>query len=240
MKENYIAIFDSGIGGLTVLDELSRLMPNQNFIYIGDNKNTPYGNLSEYNLFRLSLESLSVLTDYDIKAIVLGCNTLSVTIRANLQEYFNCPVFGVFPPIESAIVKGGKILLLATPKTIGQYSSFKGITKVALPNLAKDIEENVLNLSKISLKEHLPNGFNSDVRFERVILGCTHYNFIKNKIFDHFCPLKIDSGNHFTANFVSNYFKNKKSLVKTCRKQILFLGQNAFKNEKIYYEVVKK
>ena len=240
MKENYIAIFDSGIGGLTVLNDLSRYMPYQNFIYIGDNKNTPYGNLSDEKLLRLSMDCLSVLNGYNVKAVILGCNTLSVSIRARLQQYFNCPVFGVFPPVETAIVKKERVLLLATPRTIERYSSYENLTKLALPYLAKDIEENVMQLNKISFKNHLPQKFLDNHTFNRVILGCTHYNFIKNQISDHFCPAKIDFGNHFTSNFVSNFFKNKKTLENCYKNSILFLGENACKNEKIYFQVVKK
>ena len=112
MKENYIAVFDSGIGGLTVLHDLAVAMPNENFIYVADNKNTPYGSLSDDNLLKLSLNSLMVLYKYNLKAIVLGCNTLSVSIRNKLQNFFNCPIFGVFPPVESSLMLCPKGLLL--------------------------------------------------------------------------------------------------------------------------------
>ena len=240
MKENYIAVFDSGIGGLHVLEELSRNMPNENYIYIGDNENTPYGNLSDFNLLRLSLKCLNVLSGFNVKALVLGCNTLSVSIRSSLSNYFSFPVFGVFPPVERYVVKGERVLLLATPRTIQHFPGYPNLVKVSLPNLAKEIEDNVLNIPSVNIKKHLTAQYLQKKVFDRVILGCTHYHYVKNQILDHFCPKFIDSGNHFTVNFATKFLSNKKSVGKTYRNSILFLGESAKKNEKIYYEVVKK
>ena len=233
-------VFDSGIGGLTVLDDLCRAMPSENFIYIADNKNTPYGSLPDSTLLRFSLNSLSVLSEYCIKGLVLGCNTLSVSVRRDLERILNYPVFGVFPPIESSIFKGERVLLLATPKTVCKYPNYSNLTKLSLPTLAKEIEDNAFNLSNINLNNHIAIKKLQKLQYDRVILGCTHYFFIKNKILDHFCPKNIDSGNHFTVDYVSKFFLKRKSLGKTYRKRILFLGDNAEKNKKIYYEVVKK
>ena len=240
MKENYIAVFDSGIGGLTVLDELSNRLPNRNFIYIADNKNTPYGNLSSGNLLRLTLDSLCILKNYNIKALVLGCNTISVSIRDKLQDYFDFPVFGVFPPVEKFLMGNKRVLLLATQRTVGSFENNKNLVALGLPNLAKDIEENAFNLEKINILDHIPRNLLNNNAFDKVVLGCTHYIFIKNKILDHFCPKKVVSGNHFAVNFIAKYFENTNSLGFSKQNSILFLGDNANKNQKIYYEVVKK
>ena len=240
MNEKYIAVFDSGIGGLTVLEELSSRMPYKNFIYISDSKNTPYGSLSTSTLLRLTLKSLSILNSYNIEGLVLGCNTISVSLREKLQQHFNFPVFGVFPPVESCLMKNQRILLVATPKTISCFPEDKNLYKVGLPNLAKQIEDNALNLDKIDLLKHIPNHLIKNNAFDRVILGCTHYVLIKNKFFDHFCPQKVISGNHFTVNFVSKFYQGTKSLEKTYGNCVLFLGENAYKNQEVYYKVVKK
>ena len=240
MKEKYIAVFDSGIGGLTVLEELSSRMPYKNFIYIADNKNTPYGSLSNSILLRLTLNSLSILYNYNIEGLFIGCNTISVSLRDKLQPYFDFPVFGVFPPVESCLMKNQRVLLLATPKTITCFPEHKNLYKLGLPNLAKQIEDNAFNLDKINLLEHIPSHLLKNNAFDRVILGCTHYVLLKNRISDHFCPQKVISGNHFTVNFISKFYKSVKSLEKTKQNSVLFLGENADKNQEVYYKVVKK
>ena len=79
MNNDYIAVLDSGIGGISVLNELLKLMPNQNFIYFGDNKNAPYGSKNLKTLLELTKSNLDYLTSsFNLKGLVLGCNTLSV------------------------------------------------------------------------------------------------------------------------------------------------------------------
>ncbi len=239
MNENYIAVFDSGVGGLTVLHELKKKMPYENFIYISDSRNVPYGLKSKERLIYLTLNGIAPLSGYNLKALVLGCNTLSVTVRQELQDYCNYPVFGVFPPVEKQTVNAEKTLLLATPNTVKAYKNVKGLTCLSLPDLATDVERNALNLKNVNLLNHLPNRLLFYKRFSSVVLGCTHYNLLKNEILNHFCPEKIVSGVTFTASFVSNCFKNTKPLGNSRRNEILFLGNNADYNKKVYRSVVE-
>ena len=78
MNNQYIAVIDSGIGGISVLRELIKSFPCEKFLYFGDNKNTPYGNKSKRDLLNLAIHNINILKSYPIKAIVLACNTLSV------------------------------------------------------------------------------------------------------------------------------------------------------------------
>ena len=236
MKEGFIAVIDSGIGGIAVLRQLALEMPNENFLYYGDNDNAPYGNKSKRELKELSIKNLDYILRYPIKAIVLACNTLSVNVLNDVIEYSGLPVFGVFPPIEKSVVEGGRTLLLSTVATASCFNSNKWCDVVGFTTLADEIEKNAFNLSDIDFDYCLKNKkvgkvVNKKCHYKTVILGCTHYELIKNKIADHFCPEKIINGSFFTVKTVSNFFKNQETLVNHYRNQILFIGKNAKFNE---------
>ena len=267
MNKGYIAVIDSGIGGLSLLYELVKIMPNERYIYFGDNDNAPYGSKTKRELLSLTIENIRKLIPFNLKAIVLACNTLSVSILEELKYYFpSIKFFGVFPPTEIATLRKRKTLLLCTPNTAKIYKNDNYLTVVPLENLAKDIENNVCDLEKVDLRLHLTeavlkiqdksaredlttfgNGLTTkklkiifDHRieyFEAVILGCTHYFFIKNKIFNHFQPQLIIRGETFTARKVKKELQHQKTLEKTKRFNVLFFGKNASLNSKIFYSI---
>ena len=232
MNNGFIAVIDSGVGGVSVLNELIKLMPGENFLYFGDNENAPYGNRSERELLYLVFNIVKYLETYKIKAMVIGCNTLSTTVFQKIKEFCKVPIFGVFPPVEKVILENDNVLLLATCRTAENFKDTKGVRAVGLSDLALDIERNVNDLSKIDFNRHF---FNIEGHYDAIILGCTHYNFIKNEIYDYFCPLKIYCGETFTANSVLNYLKKTKSLVINKRFSVLFTGKFAEKN-KLFFE----
>ena len=228
MEKQYIAVLDSGIGGISTLISLKKQAPGQDFIYFGDNNNAPYGNKSKRELRSLLISALSIIKSYPIKALVLGCNTLSVNFRDLAEDYLGVRVFGVFPPIEHALVNYGNTLLLSTKRTAEKYYGIKGVTVLGLENLAIDVEKNCFNLNKVNFLSHLYNevGFYRAHNFQDikcVIIGCTHYEFIKNQIFDHFDHQKIISGNFFTSKNLRLFLENQKSLEKTKQNEILFI-----------------
>ncbi len=239
MDNGYIAVLDSGIGGISVMKDLIRQFPNERFLYYGDNDNAPYGNKTERELLSISLKNIDIIKKFPIKALVLGCNTLSTNIRCEIQEYASVPTFGIFPPVEQAVVNGEKTLLLATPLTAKQYYGVKGLTVVGLKNLAKDVEDNMFSLENIDIYKHLYIDENTKRickrgGFQTVILGCTHYDFVKNKILDHFRPQKIINGNHFLIKNLKNFLEHNKSIDFIKRFDVLFLGKNAEINRKFY------
>ena len=235
-----IAVLDSGIGGLSVLKVLDDNLSNKRFYYFGDNTNAPYGNKSIRELKKITLNNLSYLGDYDIDVIVLGCNTLSVNLLHEIEYYSNIKTFGVFPPVEYAKMRRENTLLLSTVATAKNYKKEDAFYPLGLENLAKDIEENVFNLNLVDLNYHFSSILNEKKRFETVILGCTHYEFIKNKIFNHLKPQNMISGVNFTLKALINYFKEPKSIDKTWRNEVYFIGKSADYNKEIYYSVVKK
>lgn len=236
MKVKYIAVIDSGIGGTSILNSLSKSLSDYNIIYYGDNFNAPYGNKRPEKLLSLTALNIASVVNVPLSAVILACNTLSVTVRGELENALNVPVFGVYPPAVS--LKDDKTLLIATPVTAKQYNSDKNITVVPLPNLAAEIERNAFSLGMVNLKNHLPNDKGFFKRFDNVILGCTHYELIKNEFIDHFCPANIICPTRFTVNSVAEKLKSGKSSVNTCKNQIFFVGKNSEINKNFYKTVV--
>lgn len=248
MNDGYIAILDSGIGGLSVLSELLRIMPNEKYLYFGDNDNAPYGNRTFRDLLHITFKSIDAIKRYNIKALVIGCNTLSTTIFDYIADYACVPTFGTFPPIEQALLRNEKILLLATERTASVYKDVGGVSTIGLKTLARDIERNMFNLDSVDFEENLYNNENvrygetniDNIHFNTVVLGCTHYFFVKNKIFDHFRPQKLVGGNYFTAKSVFEFLRTSKSLVNYNRKCITFVGKNSETNREFFIKSGQK
>ena len=152
MSDQFIAVLDSGIGGVSVLKELVKKLPDKNFLYFGDNNNAPYGNKSVRRLFELTKKNLDYIKHYNIIALILGCNTLSVNLISEIANYCGLPTFGVFPPVEKFMMKKEKTLLLSTCATAEKFRGVKGVDVLGLKNLVKDIEYNALCLDKVDFK----------------------------------------------------------------------------------------
>jgi glutamate racemase len=240
MKDGFIAVIDSGVGGIFVLKELVRALPNECFLYYGDNNNVPYGNKRKDQLLSLVLNIVNNVSRYPLKAIVLACNTLSLSVLYQIESIVPCKVFGVFPPLEESVMKGQRTLLIATERTASFFNQNKCCDVVGLKTLAHHIEQNVFNLNHIDISQCFRaencNGLFIEKKgyYDNVILGCTHYELIKNKILDHFCPQRITSGTFFTVKKVFEFVKSEKSLVNYKQNQILFVGDCCEKNKKVF------
>lgn len=234
MKESFICVIDSGIGGLSVLSELVKLMPNENYLYFGDNDNAPYGNLSKRKLWNITMENLVYLSAFSIKTLVVGCNTLSVSFLKDIEKFSGKETFGVFPPIEKALTEDGEATLFATETTSKKYGGIKGLKTFGLKSLASEIEKNCLNLSSFVPDFESANSVIGGC----LVLGCTHYSLIKKQIIDHFFPRKIFCGEKLTAKII--YEKHKKNLIvkNDSKTQVKFVGKNANKNELVWENVV--
>lgn len=247
MNNQYVALLDSGIGGISLLLELAEKLPDERFLYFGDNFNAPYGNRTEYDLLSLSLKNIDRIMTYGVKALVLACNTLSATVFDKLEYYAGVKTFGVFPPVESLLVRGESTRLLCTPRTAEKYARVNGLEISALPHLAADIEKNMFALEKVDVEEHLNDALSRGAKNvcggcktngETIVLGCTHYFFVKNKIFDHFQPKKIVSGNEYTVSEMLKSFENNIIQKNTGENGIKFIGENASLNSDFYNKVV--
>ena len=236
MGKRCIAVIDSGIGGLTVLSRLIKEMQGEKFIYFGDNENVPYGEKTDSELISLAFKNIFMIKeDFELKGVVLGCNTLSMSVLDKIKKVFDFPIFGVFPPI--VLDRKEKILLLSTERTAEEYLKYNlPVTVSKLPALATIIEKNASDVSRIKIEEFLPY---RKGEFGTVILGCTHYEFIKNQIFNHLKPQRIICGQDYTAKFVEKFFKNKKYIAKTRQNKVIFYGKTSSYNDFIWHKVVK-
>lgn len=193
-KDLPIGFFDSGLGGISVLKEAIKLMPEEDYIYYGDSKNAPYGTKEIKDVKELTLMGIDYLYKKGVKAIVVACNTAtSVAINDIRLKYSDIPIIGIEPAIKPAIKcgHGGNILIMATPLTLAQSKFFNLIKEynvedkvISLPceGLAEIIEGGILKGEII--KKYLNIKFKDiDVEsIEAIVLGCTHYPFIKEEI----------------------------------------------------------
>lgn len=230
-----IGILDSGAGGLTTLTELIAQNCAKKYLYFGDTENLPYGNKTRKELFTITTKNIDYLISNGATVIVLACNTLSSMLYSDLIKIYPQKIFGVFPPVSLATKFYKNPLLLATVGTVNALSPLS-INAVALPSLAKVIEENLFSLEKICLPKHL-----TKQPTDAVILGCTHYLHIRKKI-ESFFNAPTLSGNFITAKTV------KSTLVTFCPKnnsstivlpEIAFLGSSGQNYSQFFKKIAK-
>ena len=189
-----IGFLDSGVGGLSVMKEAIKIMPNENYIYFGDSKNAPYGVKSTKEIRDLTFKAVEFLISKGIKGLVVACNTAtSAAVRELRTVYPDMPLVGIEPAIKPAVELGrdGKILIMATPMTIKQdkfkllldkYKDKAEIVPIPCAGLMEFIESGVLDGIELEyyLKEKLSDYSSKNV--SSVVLGCTHYPFVKDSI----------------------------------------------------------
>jgi len=225
MSNKPIGIFDSGVGGLTVLKSISEILPHENLIYFGDTARNPYGPRSKSTIEKYSEDICNFLQEFDVKFIVIACNTASAFAIDYLQKKFsNIPIMGVIVPgVEAAVeaTDNGKIGVIGTVGTIqsGAYSKrLKEIDKKfvtfsqSCPLFVPVIEEGWMehSIMPMVIEEYLVDIKKSNI--DSLILGCTHYPIIKDKIQNYV-------GSEITI--VDSAFTTAKSLTKELEKRSL-------------------
>lgn len=236
MDNGYIAVLDSGIGGFSALSEIIKVLPSERFLYFGDNKNAPYGNRKKGELYYLTRKNLSFIFSYNVKAVVVGCNTLSTSVLPLIAPSSKVPLFGVYPP---KTVPRGKTYLFATPLTCSKIRQSEDLCVFPLVSLAADIEENKYDLTRVDLDYHLTQAKVPRINVDNIILGCTHYFFVKNQFIDHFCPRRILLGEKFTALRLKKYLHKNGLSAKNKDFTVDFIGENSEENFIFYNSVVK-
>jgi glutamate racemase len=189
-----IGIFDSGVGGLTVVRQVHKVLPKEDVIYLGDTARVPYGTKSPSTVIRFSCEDTQFLLQQNVKAVVVACNTASAWALPTLEQKFKVPIFGVIlPGVRTALEKtqSGRIGIIGTSATIRSkaYSSAlvaRGdgvrVFDRACPLLVPLVEEGWTNgrITHQVLDEYL-----SPLRRHKIdtlILGCTHYPLLKSAV----------------------------------------------------------
>ena len=208
-KNAPIGIFDSGVGGISVLREAVRQLPEEDFIFYGDTLHAPYGTKSKDEVQELSQRVLCLLLEQGAKAIVIACNTATSAAAAHLRACNpKLPIIGMEPALKPAskVRRQGIVLSLATPGTIAgeKYARLvalygEGVISLPCPGLMEFVERGEMDSPE--LKGYLERLFAPylDQPVEAIVLGCTHYVFLKRIIASYFPGAAVIDGNEGTV-----------------------------------------
>ena len=204
-----IGVFDSGVGGLTVLREIIRRSPRESTLYLGDNARAPYGVRSDEEVLEFSTQSLDRLAERDVKAIVVACNTSTAVAIGTLRRRYDLPILGVIRPGASAAAlatRNRRVGVIATPATIRSHAYFNAIKdenpavevyEHATPTFVPMVEAGLLAGDEVeaSVREALAPLLGDrdergefifplppSARVDTLLLGCTHYPLLRDAI----------------------------------------------------------
>ncbi len=247
-----VGIFDSGIGGLTVLNECVRRVPYAKYFYFGDNHRAPYGSRSEEEIALFAREALLRFQRLKVDVAVIACNTATAVAAEELRKVFPFPVLGMEPAIKPAANVCKKVLLLATERTT-ESAKFKmllgrfpdcAVQVAPCKYLAGAIEKYLTEGELFLLSAHLPQG-----KFDGVVLGCTHYSFFASQISAHYSAPVFD-GNEGVAKRLERVLEkialgrgdhispteNSNNCFNFCtKKRIIFVGKSKKINKSLYF-----
>ena len=189
-----VGVFDSGVGGISVLRELIKVMPNEDYIYLGDSQNAPYGTKSLEQVRELSFHNAGVLLKQGAKGLVVACNTAtSAAVRLMRGMYPELPIVGIEPALKPAALQKEHphVLVMATPMTVKQekfrqlmarYEDQAEIYPLACPGLMEFVEAGDLESDRLrGFLQKLLTPYLSK-QLDSVVLGCTHYPFARKII----------------------------------------------------------
>ena len=193
MSHNPIGIFDSGLGGLTIYNEIHKLLPHENTIYLADSKNAPYGGKSKQQIIDISVKNTEFLLGNDCKLIVVACNTASTNAVKYLREHYDVPIIRVQPAIKPAALnsKTKVVGMLATKGTLESELLFETAQRFARgvkvveqvgEGLVSLIEEGRMESPEMTglLKKYVEPMLDQNI--DQLVLGCTHYPFLTEQI----------------------------------------------------------
>ncbi len=223
MNNQKIALFDSGVGGLTVLDKLKQILPNENYIYFGDLKHIPYGEKSKEELIKYADDIFTFFNNKDIKAAVMACNTTSANTYEELKNNYKFKIYPIIQSVSKIISQMPikKVGVLATRATINSGAYAKELKKhnpdlqifemacppwVEIVESQKENEEESIKIVKEYLEKMLSN------KPDKIILGCTHYPYLLD-VLSKFAPREmfIDPSLFF-AEFIKKDLENNNLL----------------------------
>lgn len=201
MKDRAIGIYDSGYGGLTVLKEVLKIAPNGNYIYFGDNKRVPYGDKTKEELIEISKEVVKFFEEKSVKAIVIACNTICAQALNELEKITDIPIIGIGYMGAKGVIretKNKKVLVLATKSTVEA-----GLYNKCVNDLDPEVEVRGIGCSKLvpiiesredfdTKREKILDALRSyklevgNFSYDTIVLGCTHYPYVKKEIMEVF------------------------------------------------------
>ena len=193
MNNSPIGIFDSGVGGLSILSEIQELLPSETSIFVADQAYVPYGAKSKEELIDRVGRIMQFFKEKKVKTVVAACNTATVYTIEEMRQKYDFPIIGTVPVVKTIaeITKSGKVAVFSTPATaksayladlIQKFASNVSVTCVGGSNLEEMVENGEIDTPRtISvLREHLLPLINDGV--DTIALGCTHYPFLRRQI----------------------------------------------------------
>ena len=194
MNKAAIGVYDSGFGGLSVWRERRRLLPNESLIYLGDGKNCPYGGRSREEITRFATEAVERLVREGVKMVVVGCNTATTAAIDHLRSQWpELPIVGLEPAVKPACLttKTRRIAVLATEhslrsdmflKTAQRYASDVEVVKVPGEGFVEIVEQDMEHTDEARRAGQRVVGQLRGKGVDKVVLGCTHYPFLRSAI----------------------------------------------------------
>lgn len=240
MKDRAIGVFDSGVGGVSTLRELVRLMPNETFYYYGDSRNAPYGTRPEEEIRALATDAAHFLVDMGVKELVIACNTATSAAAASLRKELSIPVIGIEPAVKPAgeAVGEGVMLVMATPATIRQEKLRVLVDKygrnavlLPCPGLMEFAER--LELEGGEIDAYLADLFAPyrGMKIDAAVLGCTHYPFLRGAIEKALPGVPLFDGNEGTARQAKRVLEQRGLLKEEGRGEVRFFSSSPDESE---------
>ena len=251
MKQNEaIGIFDSGIGGVTVVKEILKILPNENYIYYSDSKNNPYGDKSDDQINELCENIVNLFIEQKCKAIVIACNTASAkSVQYLRKKHTNIPFIAIEPAYKMVYdyAYNEPTLVMATKGTIESekfnllYHAYDNHKTILLPcvGLADIIEEGNEDKIKTYLEIHLES---YKGKIENVVLGCTHYPLIQKKIQEVLGQVTFFNGAPYLAKHLQEVLEEKDLINnKGMKGTIQFIDSSSDEQKKKrFFEIIKE
>ena len=217
-----IGFFDSGVGGISVLHEAVRLLPNEHFLFYGDNRNAPYGTRPLEEIRHLCAAGIQRLLDRDVKAIVIACNTATSAYAEIVRaEHPELPIVGMEPALKPAHYarRGGKVIVLATDATL-RLEKFRrlmarygdDVISVVGEGLVELVEAGEAQSPQAAAQLEKLLGPYADRQIDAIVLGCTHYPFLRAPIRRMFPETPLFDGREGTAQRLKSLLEQNRLL----------------------------
>ena len=229
MDNRPIGFFDSGLGGLTAIPYLAQQLPEEKIVYFGDTARTPYGSKAVSTIRQFSMQIAEFLKSQDVKMIVIACNTVTSTcLQLLTQKYADIPIVGIIDPaakkISEICTKKNHIGIIGTKATISnqayeaalrKYQPGLNLSSKACPIFVPLIEEGIVGdeIMTLSIRHYL-DSFISENQIDTLILGCTHYPFIRKQIETLYPQLTIVDPSQEIIPEIRNVLKERDMLAK--------------------------
>ncbi|HLR60365.1 MAG TPA: glutamate racemase [Pseudogracilibacillus sp.] len=248
--ERSIGVIDSGVGGLTVVNEIIRQLPNEHIVYLGDTKRCPYGSRKELEIKEFTYSMVNEILTYNIKILVIACNTATAYTLNDLSERLDIPVIGVIKPGSRAaisVTKTKEIGVIGTKATIKSKAYEKSLKEInneinveglACPSFVPMIESGeYLRDSHLEEIKEVLVPLKQNKYLDTLVLGCTHYPLIAKEIRQAFGgEIHVISSSEETAREASVILDQHNLLSPNLTKKHLFLMTGNKENFKLIYE----